>query len=546
MLDVLYTNGRFHTQEPSRSVVHSLGVHGGRIISVDDELDSNLFRHVVDLRGAAVVPGFNDAHCHMSHIGESLSQLDVSPNSVRSMESLLSAVAGAAARAGTDEWVIGAGYDPNVLGGVHPTAEQLDSVSRGHPVFLVHVSRHMTVANTRAFELAGYPERRNVPEPEGGVVPRDKDGRALGLLKETARALVQDHMPVKSAEDVARLVGLGSRELLRLGITSITEPGLGAPDHIGMSRLDLAGFQIAKERGELGVRATVMPYITTLHPVDDSTVNGHQLRTLDLGLRSGIGDEFLRVGPTKVLSDGSLLGRSAFTCCDYAGDPGNRGLLQFPEPSLRDSLIGAHLAGWQLAIHAIGDAALDVVMDIMAEAQRLHPRPDARHRVEHAAIASDSQISRMADLGLVPVPQGRFVHELGDGVREAVGQSRTPLVYRVRAFLDAGMMIPASTDAPVVDPDPIRNIAALVKRTTLCGEIFSESERLSVAEAVRAYTVGSAYAAHEESYKGKLVPGHLADFAILSQDLYEIPIEEIEATEVVATVLGGDRVFGTL
>ena len=546
MLDVLYINGRFHTQEPSRPVVRSLGVHRGRIVSVDDELDTALFDKVIDLRGAAVVPGFNDAHCHMTHVGEASSQLDVSPNTVRSMDSLLSAVAGAAARAGTDEWVIGVGYDPSVLGGVHPTAEQLDSVSRGHPVFLVHVSRHMAVGNTRAFELAGYPERRNVPEPEGGVVPYDKDGRALGLLQETARALLHDHLPVKDAEDVARLIGLGSRELLRHGITSITEPGLGAPDHIGMSRFDLAGFQIAKERGDLGVRATVMPYITTLHPVDDSTVSGHQLRTLDLGLRSGFGDEFLRVGPTKVLSDGSLLGRSAFTCCDYAGDTGNRGLLQFPEPILRDSLIGAHLAGWQLAVHAIGDAALDVVMDIMAEAQRLLPRPNARHRVEHAAVASDSQIVRMADLGLVPVPQGRFVRELGDGARTAVGKSRTPLVYRVRAFLDAGMTIPASTDAPVVDPDPIRNIAALVKRTTHEGEVFSDSERLSVAEAVRAYTVGSAYAVHEETHKGKLIPGHLADFAVLSQDIYTVSVDEIETTEVVGTVVDGNPAFGTV
>lgn len=546
MLDVLYTNGRFHTQDPSRPVVHSLGVHGGHIISVDDELDARLFDQVVDLRGAAVVPGFNDAHCHLSHIGESLSQLDVSSNTARGMDSLLAAVAGAVARAGAGEWVVGAGYDPSVLGGVHPTAEQLDSVSDGHPVFLVHVSRHMAVANTRAFELAGYPGRRNVPEPEGGVVPYDRHGRATGLLKETARALVHDHLPVKSARDVARLVGLGSRELLGLGITSITEPGLGAPDHIGMSRFDLAGFQIAKERGDLCVRATVMPYITTLHSVDDSTIDGYQLRTLDLGLRSGIGDELLRIGPTKVLADGSLLGRSAFTCCDYAGDSGNRGLLQFPESSLRDNLIGAHLAGWQLAIHAIGDAALDVVMDIVAEAQRLHPRVDARHRIEHAAVASDKQISRMAELGLVPVPQGRFVRELGDGVQEAVGPTRTELVYRVRAFLNAGMQIPASTDAPVVDADPIRNIASLVERTTLNGVTFSDSERLSVAEAIQAYTVGSAYAVHEETYKGRLAPGYLADFVVLSQDLYEVPVGEIEATEVVATVLGGNLVFGVL
>ena len=546
MFDVLYTNGKFYTQDRERPVARALGVHAGRVISLDEQLDKTLFKRVIDLGGAPVVPGFNDAHCHMSHVGEASMQVDLRPGTVRNMGELLEAIRAAAASASAGQWVVGAGYDQNFLDGEHPTAEQLDAVSRGLPVFLVHVSRHMAVANTAAFERAGYPERRNVPVPEGGAVPRDAQGRALGLLQETARSLVQDHIPAKTAEDVARLVEAGSRELLKLGVTSITEPGLGAPDHIGMSRFDLAGFQLAKDRGQLGVRATVMPYLATLHPLDGSNVEGHPLYTLDLGLRSGMGDEFLRVGPTKVLSDGSLIGRSAFMCCDYDLDEGNRGYLQFPEQTLRERLIGAHLAGWQLAMHAIGDAALDVIMDIVAEAQALLPRPDARHRIEHAAMTSDRQVTRMAELGLVPVPQGRFIHELGDGVRKAVGESRQPLAYRVRAFLDAGIQVPASTDAPVVSADPILNIDSLVNRTTLSGQEFTNSERLTVAEAVHAYTVGSAYAVHEETYKGKLVPGHLADFVVLSQDLYEIQSEDIAKTRVLATIVGGEVSHGTL
>lgn len=546
MFDVLYTNGTIYTQDAARPVATALGVHNGRIISLGDELDARHFATIHDLGGAAVVPGFNDAHLHLSYIGEALGQVDLRPETVRTMDELLGAVERACADATEGAWVIGTGYDQNFLGDQHPTAEQLDLVSYGHPVFLWHVSRHMAVANTRAFELAGYPQRRNVPVPDGGAVPADAHGRALGLLQETARSIVLDHIPAKTAEDVAQLVADGSQQMLKLGVTSITEPGIGAPDHIGQSTVDLAGYQLARDRGELGVRATLMPYLTTLRPLQAEAVGGYTPYGLDLGLRSGMGDEMLRIGPTKVLSDGSLIGRSAFMCCDYAIGEANRGLLQFPEDTLREKLIGAHLAGWQLAVHAIGDGALEVVMDIIAEAQQLAPRPDARHRIEHASVASDRQIQRMAQLGLVPVPQGRFIHELGDGAAAAMGPERQELTYRVRSFLDAGLVIAGSTDAPVVSADPMLNLASLVQRTTLGGAAFTDSEKLTVAQAMHAYSVGSAHAVHEDHYKGKLVPGQLADFAVLSQDLYTIPAEELAATRVEATIVSGDIVYGNL
>lgn len=546
MFDVLYTNGTIHTQDAHRPLVHSLGVHHGRIISVDDELDEKLFDQVIDLGQAAVVPGFNDAHLHLSYIGEALGQVDLRPEVIKNMDQLLAAIDTAASQAAEGAWIIGTGYNQNFLEDQHPTAEALDAVSHGHPVFLWHVSRHMAVANTRALELAGYPERQNIPVPEGGAIPTDAQGRALGLLQETARSIVLDIIPSKTISEVADLIAAGSQEMLKLGVTSITEPGIGAPDHIGMSTCDLAGYQLAKDRGQLGVRATVMPYLTTLKPLDTDKVEGHARYGLDLGLRSGMGDEFLRIGPTKVLSDGSLIGRSAFMCCDYAIDEGNRGLLQFPEQTLRERLIGAHLAGWQLAVHAIGDAALDVVMDIFAEAQALAPRPEARHRVEHASVASDEQIQRMVSLGLVPVPQGRFIHELGDAASTAMGEARQPLTYRVKGFIDAGLVIPASTDAPVVSADPLLNIASLVQRTTQGGAQFTNSEKLSVAQAVYAYSVGSAYAVHEEHYKGKLIPGYLADFVVLSADIYQIPTEELANAKVSATIVAGEVVYGTV
>lgn len=553
LFDALFTHGTFYTQDPARPTAAAVGVHQGRIISFDDELPASSFRTVHDLGGAAVVPGFHDAHYHLSHVGQASLQLDLRPAVVRTLEELLAAV-GRAAEAATaagnsGSWIIGSGYDQNRLGS-HPTAEQLDAVAQGHPVYLIHNSRHMGVANTAAFELAGFRGRRGVVAPDGGAAPADADGRAVGLLQETARALVMDAIPATTVADVADYVAAGSRTALALGLTSITEPGLGAPEGIGMSRWDVAGYQLAREQGRLGVRATVMPYLTTLHRIDGAETAGHPHYGLDLGMRSGLGDDLLRLGPVKVLSDGSLIGRSAYMLSDYEADLlegcHNHGMLQFPEDELRERLIGAHLAGWQLAVHAIGDAALDVAMDIVERAQSLAPRRRARHRIEHLSVASDAQIARAAWLGIIPVPQGRFVSELGDGVLTALGSERSRLAYRVKALLDAGIEVPASTDAPVVDGSPILNIHDLVNRRTAGGAEFGPEERITVAQAVRAYTVGSAHAVHQEREKGTLAHRMLADFAVLSQDLYTIPAQAIAETEVTATVVGGQLAHGEL
>ncbi|MBD2763742.1 amidohydrolase [Kocuria sp. cx-455] len=557
-LDVIFTNGRIRTQDEDRPMAHSLGIHHGRVVSLDDDLPASAFDRVVDLGGAPVLPGFNDAHCHVSFVGEALVQVDLRPEVAPTRAHLLAAVGERAASVSVGEWVVGAGYDQNCFDdGAHPTAAELDAVAPDHPVWLWHNSRHMGVANTAAFAAAGLPERTGFRVPEGGGVPLDAEGRALGLLQETAKALVTDAIPAKTTEQVADQIAAACDQLLAHGITSATEPGIGAPAHIGQCVTDLAAFQLAREQGRLGVRMTVMPYLTTLHPVDPTgrTV-AQELPTegrpfgLDLGMHTGLGDDRLRIGPVKVLSDGSLIGRSAFMCADYALDAeqgaSNRGLLQFAPEYLRTRLIAAHRDGWQLAVHAIGDGAVDLVLDIIAEAQERHPRPDPRHRIEHLGVASDEQIDRCVALGVVPVSQGRFVRELGDGVARALGPARTPLAYRMRSLLEAGIKAPASTDAPVVDDRPLLNIHDMVNRRTSSGAEFGPEERITVEQAVRAYTVHSAWAVHREQDIGTLAPGMLADFVVLSEDLHEVNPQHIEDVQVIATVVGGDLVHGSL
>ncbi|MEU6970986.1 amidohydrolase [Kitasatospora aureofaciens] len=536
-LDALFHDGRFTTLDPDRPTAHTLGVLGGRIVAVDDELHGCTADLVVDLGGAHAVPGFNDAHHHLSMVGERLRQLDVSCEVVPSLDALYRAVAERAAALPADAWVVGAGYDQNKIG-AHPTAEALGRAAQGRPVWLVHTSGHMAVASTQAFARAGFTDPTDVPEVSGGVVVRDAHGRAEGLLQETAMQLVERVLRPVPAEEWITNIATGSRAALEVGLTSVTEPGIGVVDGIGNGPADLDAFHQAREQGLLGVRMTLMPYITALHDCG-ALEPGATWYGLDLGLRTGFGDEWLRIGPTKILSDGSLIGRSAAMCCDYHDTPGNSGLLKYEPERLRRYIVEAHRCGWQVATHAIGDAALDVVLDAYEEAARLHPRADVRHRIEHAAVTSDAQVARIAALGLIPVPQGRFLSETGDGLLAALGPERGRQAYRMRSFLDAGVVLPGSSDAPVVAPDPLLSIHDMVNRRTASGAPIGAGEAVTALEALRAYTVGSAHAVHEERVKGTLTRGMLADFTVLSDDLLGVAPERIGSLAVGATVVGG-------
>ena len=239
-----------------------------------------------------------------------------------------------------------------------------------------------------------------------------------------------------------------------------------------------------------------------------------------------------------------LIGRTAAMCRPYHDRPDSSGFLVQPVEVLHERIVAAHAHGWQVATHAIGDAALDVALDAYDDAQRRFPRPDPRHRVEHCGVASDEQIRRIAALGVIPVPQGRFISEIGDGMLAALGPERSRLCYRQRSFLEAGIVLPGSSDCPVVRGAPLLGIHDLVNRRTDSGQPFTPDEALTVEQALRAYGFGSAYADHAEGEKGRLVPGLLADLVVLSEDIHAVDAARIASIEVVATVVGGVPQFG--
>jgi predicted amidohydrolase YtcJ len=344
-------------------------------------------------------------------------------------------------------------------------------------------------------------------------------------------------MPV---DRVTRAIEGANRVLLAQGVTSVQEAGIGG-GWIGRTPIELAAYQNARAQHVLDLRVTLMVSAAAMHAVESAPEDEIRFG-VDLGMRTGFGDDQLRIGAMKIFADGSLVGHTAALCDPYAGED-ERGYFQAPPAELRETIRLAHRSGWQVATHAIGDRAIEEVLDIYEEVLSEHPRADHRHRIEHCGITPPELVGRIARLGIIPVPQGRFMYEFGDGVIPAVGPERAEWYYRQKSFLDAGIEVPASSDRPVVNGDPLLGLRDLVERRSAGGTVLAPNERLTRAEALRAYTYGSAYAGFAERRVGRLEPGYLADFAVLSADPLEV--DDLGELAVLATVIGGETVHDT-
>ncbi|GAB3498363.1 amidohydrolase [Amycolatopsis cihanbeyliensis] len=530
-VDAVFENARVLVPGGISSAV---AVLHGRIVALGAGAAALSARERVDLAGSCVVPGFHDAHNHLAWFGMSLDEVPLGPDACASVEDVYDAIARRAATLPAGRWVVGSGYDQNKLAGGHPTRQGLDRAAPEHPVRLKHTSGHMSVVNSAVLERL---DLGNVPV--GGDVVTDATGSPTGLLREQAQLLLRPLIYPTPLDTVVRAIDRASERFLAEGITSVQEAGIGG-GLVGETPCELAAYQRAREEGVLRVRGTLMVASSVLHEIEHAE-SDEVAFSLDLGMRSGFGDDWLRIGPMKIFADGSLIGRTSAMHEDFAGEPGNRGYFQLPERELAETILRAHAAGWQVATHAIGDRAVTAVLDAYAAALARYPRADHRHRIEHCGVIPPGELRRLAGLGLIPVPQGRFVHEIGDGMLAALGPERADWCYRGRSFLDAGCVLPGSSDRPVVRGAPLLGIADLVRRRTAGGQPLGAAEALTPAQALRAYTAGSAYAAFRERDLGTLEPGKLADFAVLSAD----PTEEanLDSVRVLGTVIGGELVY---
>jgi len=536
LIDLLVHNADIITLDPDHPRARSMAVHHGRVLALDPE-PAPRARRTVDAGGTTITPGFGDAHNHMAWFGLALDEIDLS--GVTDLERLYALVEERAASLPEGAYVVGSGYD-NTRIGAHPHRRELDRASGGRPVWLKHRSGHVCTVSSAVLEAAGVLDG-SAAVPEGGIVVTDADG-PTGVLEEQAQNLVVALVVPYPVEVLADAVSRASRVFASEGLTHVTEAGIGN-GWLGKSPMELAAYQRARERGTLKVRVQLMPTVSALHDLrgdeDDDMRFG-----LDLGIRTGFGDDRVRIGPMKIWLDGSLVARTAAVDEPFCDCGHGSGYFQDDPDLMRRQLLAAHAGGWRVAAHAIGDRAVDLALDCFAEAQERHPRPQLRHRIEHAGITRPEQVARMAALGVTPVPQHRFLHEIGDTMLDAVGPERADHLYRHASFLAAGITVPGSSDRPVADGAPLAGMQSMVERTTSTGTPLGATERVDALTALRAYTVDSAWVAGEEHERGTLAPGMRADFVALAEDITAIPSDRIAATPVVATFVAGDCTHG--
>ncbi|WP_190818473.1 amidohydrolase [Saccharopolyspora pogona] len=538
MFDLIIRNANVITMDHRRPRARDVAIFGGRIAAIDADIPASAKAgHVIDARGETLLPGFHDAHNHMGWFGLSLDEVDLS--GAAGLDDLYGRIERVVHDTPADGWVIGSGYDQNVLGS-HPHRSVLDKIADGRLVWLKHRSGHMCVVNTPVLERLGL-THPDATDPAGGIIGRDVDGRPNGLLEEQAQNLVQALTLPYPVERLVHAIGAASDVYVAEGLTSVTEAGVGG-GWIGKSPIEARAYHEAVLKNRLRVRTQLMVTSDVLHDLDHADRDVVDFG-LDLGIATGFGDDRLALGAMKIFMDGSLVGHTAAMCSPYEHDTANVGYLQDDEHRLRTLISRAHRAGWQVAAHAIGDRAIDLTLDAFAQAQAAYPRLDARHRIEHCAVLSPGQLTRMARLGVIPVPQPQFVREFGDQMRLALGENRAAWAYRQRSFREAGIVVPGSSDRPVVQGAPLLGIQAMAERVTETGARFPGAEQIDVMEALRSYTVHSAYAGFNEDSRGSIAVGKLADLVQLAADPTVVDTSEIGVIPVSRTLIGGEVVF---
>jgi predicted amidohydrolase YtcJ len=534
--DAVWKNGRIYTVDEKFSTVQALAVKDGRIIYAGD--DSGVAEYVgkgtivSDLEGRAVIPGLNDAHLHYLSLGTAKIQVNAH---WRPKDEILQAVKEAAAKARPGEWVLGRGWNQEVWSPAEfPTRAELDAVAPDVPVSLGRTCGHMTWVNTKALELAGV--TKDTPDPTGGEFLRDEDGMPTGVMTDQAQEYVNRVIPSISAEQERDALIEAQRELARFGVTSASDAGSN------QRTIDILKELYAG--GALKVRLDVMARVTG-RPTPEELLSGAR-EFFDRGIQTGLYDDRLQIRSYKISLDGSLGARSAWMLADYSDRPGHKGNGKLTDEELYALVKAGHIAGFQLNSHAIGDAANRQVLNVYERVLKEMPNFNHRFRVEHAQILTADDLARFASLGVLPSMQ--TVHATSDMnmAEDRVGAERIKFAYAWRKLLNSGAIIPNGTDAPVELLDPWVNLLAAVARKNSDlkpEEGWYPGEKLTREEALRSYTIWPAYASFEETKKGSLEAGKLADFIVLDRDYMTCPEEEIKDIKVLKTIIAGETIY---
>ncbi|WP_412841999.1 amidohydrolase [Brucella pseudogrignonensis] len=485
---------------------------------------------VIDLEGRFATPGLNDSHLHLISVGLTLKWLDATPQAAPTLESLLGSIREMAASVPPGTWIRARGYDQTKLDiGRHPHKSELDAVAPNHPVMLVRACGHVSIFNSKAFELAGIDEKS--PVPDGGLIEQH-NGVLTGMVAENAQGAVRKAIPKATTEEMIEAIEAAGNLLLSYGITSVMDAAVGQVAGFD----EIRAYNIAKLQKRLPVRT----WLVLLGDPGPSIVE----KCYEAGLVSGVGDDMLTVGAVKIFLDGSAGGRTAWMSKPYLGDDNNIGVQILPDAELEALVLDAHKKGYQLACHAIGDAAIGQLITAYEKALAAHPDPDRRHRIEHCGFSTPEQHERMKKAGIYPCPQQVFIYDFGDAYISVLGEEKALSSYPLKTWKDLGFKPATGSDAPVCHPNPYPNIYSMLTRETGKGTVMDARERVSIEEALQVYTEYGAFSQKLEDVKGKLVPGQVADIAVFSRNMLTAkPQEILNDTHCMLTIREGEVVF---
>jgi len=528
--DLIITNAKIWTVDKSLPTAQAVAVLGDRIVAVGSNAGVDPWRgpstHVIDAGGKLLLPGFNDAHVHFVSGGMQLTNIQL--NDATSPEEFARRIGERAKITPKGEWILGGNWDetkwspPNI-----PTRELIDALTPDTPVFVSRYDGHMGLANSLALKLAGITAK--TPDPPGGTIVRDPQGNPTGALKDAATDYIDKVVPPLSHEQRVKIVKRALAHAASLGVTSV--------QHMVASYEDIAVYSELLQRGELTTRIYAAPLITH---VDDQA---------KLGIGRAFGGPYLRIGALKAFADGSLGSGTAYFYEPFLNQGNNRGLLSdemHPVSLMRDRYMQADAAGLQICTHAIGDEGISTILDLYADVIKAHGEADRRFRIEHAQHMAAKDFERFAQLHVIASVQPYHAIDDGRFAESKIGHDRASRTYAFRTFLDHGVRLAFGTDWEVAPLNPMLGLYAAVTRATLDGKNpngWFPEQKLTVAESVEAYTMGSAYAEFQEKEKGSITPGKLADMVLLSDDIFSIAPEKIRDVKVLKTFVGGNLVF---
>ncbi len=530
--DLIITNAEVWTGDTERPRAEGIAVVGERIVAVGSAADIEAWRgpqtRVIDAGGKLAIPGFNDAHVHFINGGRQLDEIDL--KDAATPQEFARRIGERAKQTPSSEWILGGGWDeqgwdPPDL----PTKELVDTVTPSTPVFVNRYDGHMALANSVALRLAGVTSK--TPDPPGGTVVRDSQGNPTGILKDAAMGFVNKVIPPMTAELRLRAAKRALEHAASLGVTSLHD--------MNPSYADMALYMTLAENGELTARIYVSPMETEWADL------------ARIGIRRAFGSPYLRLGAVKGYADGSLGSTTAYFFEPYTDAPHTRGLLSDemqPVAAMRERLMKADQAGLQLCIHAIGDQGISTVLDIFEEIEKAHGARDRRLRIEHAQHVAPKDFDRFARLQVIASVQPYHAIDDGRWAEKRIGPERIKTTYAFRTFLDKKVRLALGTDWPVAPLNPLPALYAAITRATLDGKNpdgWVPEQKITLEEALRSYTMGSAYAEFQEKDKGSIAPGKLADLVILAADIFSIPPAALRDVKVDTTIVGGKVVYAS-